>query len=115
MTAFTNKPPNKFPIYFSDITILAAVKGEPVLLGVKASEADIWLLRDQFHDWRASLRKFGIMSEVSKIEYDFRITTKTHVIPGPPKPIYELWVEIKPKLLGTLHLLNPELMAEIDR
>lgn len=115
MNAFTNKSPTKFPIRFTDLTLLSVKDDSPVLLGVRPTEKEIYLLRNQYHDWRASLRVFGLMNEVSKIERDFRITTKINIIPGPPKPLYEIWIIIKPKLLGTLHLLNPELMAEIDR
>ena len=114
MTRWAKKHPSKYPIYFGEITIDAAESGEPRLLTTKATEIEVYAIRDQFHEWRFNLREFGYTTQTAKIENTSRITTKIKTIDGGPRKLFQLWLEIKPKLLGTLHLLNPELMEEVN-
>lgn len=115
MTKWTKKAPSKYPIYFGQTVIDAAISGGSRLLATKSTMAEIIFLQSTFHEWRFNLRDFGPRTETAKLEHDCRITTKIKTITGGPRDLFQLWVEIKPKLLGTLHLLNPKLMAEIDR
>lgn len=115
MSCFTKKDPSVYPIYFGNITRKALETQSPQLLFSKVGQIAAKKLQLKFLEWRYNLRESGKNLEFQRIENDYRITTKIKLVELPPTPFYQIWVEIKPKLIGTLHLLNPALMAEIDR
>lgn len=113
MTNFTKKDPLKYPIIFGDVTREAFETKLPQLLHTSTTEDVVKKIQNTFYEWRYNLRETG-KTEFARIELENRITTSIEILDGPPYKLYQLYVSIKPKFLGTLRMFNPDLMAEID-